>query len=837
MVTGLLALASARFFLRNPLQLLSAIVGVILGVAIVTAILITNASANRAFTLSSEAITGLTTHHVMGGETGVPQQWYVQQKRSRGYPMTPVVEGHITVGKKVLTVMGIDPFSATEFNHAGGLFQGNSGITEVLLSGGIVGGANTLADADITLHTPVNALVAGRDKTLQVDALLTTRNPAATRGLLIADIATAQQLLDRENTLDRVDFRVSAEDAALLSASLPPALQLTTAARRSETMIAMTRGFQINLTAMSLLALLVGAFLIHNTMTFSVLQRRELFAVMRITGATTGQVFRLIMAEAFVISLLGTLAGVAVGYYLSTFLIRLTTRTINDLYFVLHVQEIWFSAPLALLVIAAGLATGLLATLVSAREAAGITPMEARQRSIIETRTQYWLPRIALAGLCTMLPGWLLTFWPGQSLIPGFLALLCLICGFGMLIPFAVYHGLRMLVSITPPALTLLTIALRGLQRSISRTGLAIAALTIAVSATFGVDIMIGSFRHSVDQWLTQTLQSDIYVTLPGTISERAQGAIDPAFGAAVAQLPGVTGVSNTRTLKTQTNAGTINLLVLEPHHASATGFNFTQRSTSSWADWLSSDAILISEPLATRHELSMGDTLSLFTGRDGFRDFPIAGIYVDYGSSHGQIAIARTSYNRYWVDRGYTALGIELDDTTDADTVVDSLTQLQMDTGQPLLVRSNRDIHAISLSVFDQTFQVTKVLRLLTVGVAFMGIFSALLALQLEKARDFAVLRATGITQWQTSLIVILQTLVMGLIAGLAALPLGWLMSEVLINVINVRSFGWRMGSLLPPGSVSVTLTVALLSSLLAGLYPAYRLARQPVAALLRDE
>ncbi len=837
MVMKLLALASTRFFLRNPLQLLSAIVGVVLGVAIVTAILITNASANRAFTLSSEAITGLATHHVMGGETGVPQTWYVGQKRISGAPMTPVIEGHISVGSQVLTVMGIDPFSATEFNHAGGLLENNTGAMAQLLNGGIAGGANTLADAGITLGTPIEVIVAGQQKTLTVNAKLASRNPGATRGLLITDIATAQQLLDRGQTIDRIDLILSPAGADALRGALPPSLQLTTAARRSETMVAMTRGFQINLTAMSLLALLVGAFLIHNTMTFSVLQRRELFAVMRITGATSGQVFRLIMAEAFVISLLGTLVGVVMGYYLSTFLIRLTTRTINDLYFVLHVQEIWFSPVLAMIVTLAGLATGLLATLVSAHEAAGIKPMEARQRSIIETRTQFWLPRIALAGLLIMVPGGLLTLWPGQSLVPGFVALLCLICGFGMLIPYAVFHGLRLLINLIPSTQILLTLSLRGLQRSISRTGLAIAALTIAVSATFGVDIMIGSFRYSVDQWLTQTLQSDIYVTLPGTISERAQGAIDPRFGDAVANLPGVSGVSHTRTLKTQTNVGSINMLILAPHQDSATGFNFTHNTDTTWRDWLNTDSVLISEPLATRHALTTGDTLSLFTGRDGYSNFTVAGVYVDYGSSHGQIAIARNTYNRYWVDRGYTALGIELDETVDTEDVIATLSSLQKETDQPLLVRSNRDIHAISLAVFDQTFQVTKVLRLLTVGVAFMGIFSALLALQLEKARDVAVLRATGITRVQTGVIVVLQTLVMGLIAGLAALPLGWLMSEVLIHVINVRSFGWRMGSLLPAGSVANTMTIALLSALLAGLYPSYRLSRQPVASLLRDE
>jgi putative ABC transport system permease protein len=138
---------------------------------------------------------------------------------------------------------------------------------------------------------------------------------------------------------------------------------------------------------------------------------------------------------------------------------------------------------------------------------------------------------------------------------------------------------------------------------------------------------------------------------------------------------------------------------------------------------------------------------------------------------------------------------------------------------------------------VFDRTFMVTRVLRWLTVGVAFVGIFSALLALHLERAREFAIIRATGATRLRIISVVLLQTFLMGVLAGLLALPLGWIMSELLIKVINVRSFGWSMQSMLPAGSIPETLILACLSAMLAGIYPALRLSRSNIAAQLRDD
>lgn len=889
-----LARSSLRFFARHPAQLALSFVGIVLGVGIVTAVLITNASSQRAFALSSEALYGRTSHQLLGAD-GVDGRDYAALRRALpDLRMAPVVEGEVAIGGELFSLLGLDPFAEAGFertaNGAGLALDSSKGVADdpsgrgaagdgdasdaSADSTGAAGAAEPLVELllandalaisgvtrdrlDLPLDVPLAVEAGGRRHALRLVGTFSSANPAASEGMLLADIALAQDILGLGGAMTRVDLILDGDtDIARVSDALPPTLRLAEAASRERTMRAMTRGFQINLTAMSLLALVVGAFLIHNTMTFAVLQRRELFANLRITGVTARALLGSVLLEAVVIGTAGALAGLALGWALAHALIRLTTRTINDLYFVLHVQEVSFGPWLAVGGLALGIGASVLAAAVSALDAAGTSPGTASRRSIAESRARAALPRFALAGLAAMLIGAGIAFAPLQSLVAGFAALMLLILGYGLALPQLVAWIAR---AISAPAARLGTafaLAAGGIERNISRTGLAIAALAIAVSATFGVEVMITSFRTSVDDWLGTTLRSDLYVSAPSTVSTGSATVLDPRVLALARETPGIADVSTARAVDVATSVGQIDLLVLDPHAASIEGFEFLATGSTrgagehagapadtadgpagAWTMLLADDALLISEPLATKHGLAPGDTIGVFTAAAGERPFTVAAVVRDYGSSHGRLTMSRAAWSRWWNDDRISSLGLLVTDGAEPAEVLARLRSRLASVGQPLSTRSNDAIHDDSLEVFDRTFEVTRVLRWLTVGVAFVGIFSALLALHLERAREFAVLRATGATRGQIATTVAVQTLLMGLLAGLLSLPLGWGMSEILIRIINVRSFGWSMQSHLPPDAALSAVGLACLSAVLAGVWPAWRLARADVAGQLRDE
>lgn len=851
MLLKILARSSWQFYKQHPAQLLLSILGIVLGVGIVTAVLITNNSSQRAFALSSEALYGRTTHQISSA-SGLDQSIYVDLvKQYPRIPMAPVVSGYVSIGNSVFSILGVDAFAESAFNRAGSsasLSAVSSNIDrDSNYIGQIINNPRSLLISNVSARNNqlnsgevVDLQVGGHLHTATIAATFTSDNPAAATGLLIGDISFVQSLLQRQDKIDRIDLILDESNVSAINTRLNENLQLTPAALRMQTMQAMTRGFQINLTAMSLLALIVGVFLIHNTMTFAVVQRRELFAIKRIIGVSSRALLFTILAESVIISIAGSVLGIVLGCLLATELVKLTTRTINDLYFVLHIQNVWFSPWLILGGLVLGVGSSLAAAAFSALDAASTSPVQARLRSSIEQRRLKIIPAMALAGIFIAALGIVLALLPVQSLLVGFGALMLIILGYGLFIPWIVARLSSAAQAWLERFSFELTLAANGIYRNISRTGLAIAALTIAVSATFGVDIMIGSFRTTVDHWLASTLRSDIYISAPSTVATQQSRRLNDRTRQIVSETPGIAAISSGVVVDAITEQGAVDMLVLTPHNGSYQGFELLNDETEkSWDRWHkpAENAVMISEPLATKRHLGVGDHIALLTDISGEQLLRVAGIFRDFGSSHGKLLIARSTYDQYWHDTGIGSLGIVLDnDASSAQTLALLRSRLAV-TGQPLSIQSNTEIHRLSLAVFDRTFEVTKVLRWLTVGVAFVGIFSALLALHLERAKEFAIMRACGATRGKVMHIVLNQTLMMGLLAGVLAMPLGWLMSEILINVINVRSFGWSMQSTLPPGTVPEALLLACVSATLAGLYPALRLSRRGIASQLRDE
>jgi putative ABC transport system permease protein len=225
---------------------------------------------------------------------------------------------------------------------------------------------------------------------------------------------------------------------------------------------------------------------------------------------------------------------------------------------------------------------------------------------------------------------------------------------------------------------------------------------------------------------------------------------------------------------------------------------------------------------------------VTLLTDR-GERAFPVAGIYYDYATERGAVLMSRDVYERFWDDRGTSSLGVFVAEGHSAEAVTDALRTALAGTG--LQVRPNGALRAQALKVFDRTFAVTEALRVLAVVVAFIGVWSALMALQVERTRELATLVALGLTPAQLWALTLLETGLMGAAAGLLSLPTGTLLALILVDVINVRSFGWTMRLEIDPWLLAQALGLSVAAALLASVYPLLRLQRLPVAAALRQE
>ena len=842
--------SSLRYLTRHPWLMGLSVLGVALGVAVVVSIDLANSSAGRAFELSAETVTGKATHQVTGAAGALPDSVYRQLRVEAGVrPSAPVVEGYASVarGERTFQVVGIDPFADAPFRPylgtgPGGDFDLGTFITQ---------------DATLLSAPTANELGVAAGDTLQVDVEGTTspvvvggliepqdeRSRRALSNLLVVDVSTAQRLFDLRGRLSRIDLILPSDDAqqtaALerIRADLPPGAQLQRAEARTQTVEQMTRAFDLNLTALSLLALVVGAFLIYNTMTFSIVQRRGLIGRLRALGVTRRQIFGLVLGEAALLGAVGTGLGLLLGIVLASGLVQLLAQTINDLYFVVEVSELtitpWLLAKGSLL----GLGTTVAAAIPPAREATNAPVSTVLQRSSQETNIQNLAPWLAGAGVLVSALGAGLLMATEQSIVIGYGALLCLLLGAALLTPWAVVGLARALRPVLDRLVGVIgRMAARGVVTSLSRTGVAIAALMVAVAATVGVGLMIDSFRGTVEDWLTQSLQADIYVQPPSEVFRRSTATIDSMAAERLRAVDGTAGAYSVRRVTVQADVGQSDLVAIEPGPETEDVYRLKSGDPeAAWDAFRSGPSVFISEPYAYRHDLAVGDTVRLQTDR-GRQALPIRAVYYDYGSDLGVVMMSRSTYTRLYDDRGVSGLAFYAAEGQDVDALIADMRAATAGL-QDVIIRSNRALRETSLKVFDRTFTITTVLRLLALVVAFIGVLSALMALELERRREMGVLRATGMTPPQVGGYVTLQTGLMGAIAGVLSLPLGYVLAYVLVFVINKRSFGWTLDLAVSPDVLVQAVLLSIGAALLAGLYPAWSMAQASPATALRDE
>ena len=834
-MTPLLWRALLRHPLRHPWQLGLAILGIALGVAVVVAVDLANAGARRSFDLAMNRITGQATHRIVGDAQGLPETLYVRLRVAHGLRRSaPVVTGYLPRADRpgqLLQILGVDPFAEAPFRAFAA--AGSSGVDlRALLLNPDAALLPTELGESVTLRRGEQRFTLHRVGTLE--------GPALT-GLIITDISTAQSLLGKTGRLSHLDLILpdgpaGERQAAELRAWLPAEARLERPAERNQATADLSAAFSLNLTAMSLLALVVGMFLIYNAISFSVVQRRALLGLLRALGVSRRELFIGILGEALLLGLAGTLLGGLLGLWLGSGLVHLVTRTINDLYYVLSVRE-FFLDPGSL---AKGAALGILATLAAAwwpaREAAEVPPSLALSRAHLESHRRAALPRLVMAGLALLAAGGL-TLTISHSLTGGFTGLFLLIMGCALLTPPTVVGLVRLNQPVAARLGLLARMANRDVARHLSRTGIAVAALMVALATTVGVGIMVDSFRGGVAIWINDLLNADWYIAPPAPEDggERIE-MLDPAALAAVRTTSGVAAVSTYRRIKIDLDGRPIALIAVDLAPQSQTGYRLLDGNPAiAWREFQTGEAVLISEPLAYRRQIRTGDRLELLTP-SGLKTFAIAGIFLDYGSEHGRILLHRSSYQRYWQDPAVESAAV-FAAPGEPPALLRQRLQDRLGPLQALVIRANRDIQRFTLEIFDRTFTITNVLRLLAILVAVVGILSALLALQLERAREFAVLRATGMTTAEVGGLAALQTGFMGFAAGLLALPTGLLLAAALIFVINRRAFGWSLPFTVNPWLLLETLALAIIAALLAGLYPIWRMARaQPAAALRAD-
>jgi len=817
-----------RPVLREKARSLLVLLAVALGVAVVLAIDLAGDVAAGSFHSSLETFAGDNDLEVTAAG-GVPES-VVGKLAQLPYPIrvTPRIDAHATVVAtgETIPLFGIDLVaaannaSARQFtppeNSSGFDINDPDAIWTTRSLCGHIGGS-------------VKLLINDRQHTYKVAGLI----PASAQvsgDIAVMDIAAAQQATGRAGRVDRILLKVPDQPSfeywqQKIQSALPPGVELQAQGSETAGNRRMLAAFRWNLRLLSYIALLVGAFLIYNTISVSVVRRRADIGTLRALGASRRAVLLAFLAEAALFGVVGSLLALPLGRLLASGAVRLLSTTVNALYVSSRPGALHLSASSVVLAFFAGIGVAVASALAPAREAARVPPTEAMARGRREYDLRVERRRDALLAILLVVVAAIAARIPPLDGKPvfGYAAALLLVAASALAIP-ALTAALMPLLSASLRKLLGVEalLAARSLAGSLRRTSVLVGTLSTAIAMMTAVGIMVGSFRQTVITWMGNELPADLYLRPAGAPGGDRHPTIQPQLADRIAALPGVAGVSRFRAwdIQYQGLPATLASADIDPtHDRQQPEFLSGGSSEVVLRKLASGDNAVVSEPFANKHHVHTGDVLTLPLGARRV-PFHVVGVFYDYGDEAGYILLARSTLLRYLPDPAASNLAVYLTPGADLETVRSAIRKAA--AGSDVLIFSNREIRSEGIRVFDQTFAITWALEAVAILVAVLGIAGALISIVIDRRREFGLLRFLGAATSQIRRLILVEAGLIGLLANIAGLALGYLLSLILIYVINKQSFGWTIRFHWPVSLLILALSGVYAATVLAGLYPA---------------
>jgi putative ABC transport system permease protein len=835
--------ALAASLARSRMLFALTVFGVALGIASVLSIQLINRGSMAAFRGAVQAVSAGADLSVLPRTAAIPESLYLAVRAVRGvraaYPIYQVSAAVAGRTRFYLDVYGVDLFTPVE-----GLIAepgaGSADPAAALSVPGWIAIAPALArELGVAPGDAITVSSGSRRVALTVGALVDFQRiaPLASRKLVLMDISQAQHYLGSRGELTQVDVMLEAgaglaDLTAALAAALGPAAEVLTAEQRDRRAEGLTAAFRLNLSALSLISLVVGFFLVHTATQASLVRRRAEFGILRANGATRAQVLGLIAADAALHGVCGVAVGLPLGWLAARANLDAVSATISSLYLLGEIERLEFPPHLALLAAALGIAAAFTGALGPALDLARtevrglLAPLTLHERTGSRAGARATLALGLLAATGT----WYLAL--GREWRPaGFALAAALLLAVPLLVPWVV----RAAAERARPAQFGLLYSLRSLAVRLQTTSFAVSSLAIAVAMMVGVTIMIGSFRSTVSEWIAATVRADLYITAQSWRGTGSAGTLDDSLVGALAAVPGVRSLDRLRGFQGYSGARRVSIAGLDMAlPGGAARFRIRAGGPRAVSMVAGGGAVLISEPLARKARLGTRDSLPLHTAQ-GERHYAIAGIYQDYATESGGVVMDLATYESAFGPGPLNSVALYLDPGLDADSMVDEV--LGAFAGAPLQVRSNRGLREEVLRIFEQTFAVTRLLQVMSLLVAATGITLTLLILAREREAELALYRALGAQRWQVFRYFAGKGIGIGaggLLLG-AACGLGF--AAILVFVINRAWFGWTIQLAIPAGQLAFAATTILLVALLSSLYPALRASAASASDLARDD
>ena len=824
-----------RPLFQEPVRLALMVLAVGLGVAVVLAIEMAGNAAAGSFHSSMESLAGDNDLEVVASG-GVPES-VLATLAAQPFPLrlSPRMEDFAvdTRTRETLPLIGLDLIAevtryATQMNASDGNSDDKKTMEQVVRH--LENPESVWVSAGLGRKTGdhISLLINDRVRDCVVRGLL----PAASgnENAILMDIAGAQRALNRFGRVDRILVKLPSnsnleELQKKLSGVLPSGVEVRPQGTGTEENRKMLAAFRWNLRLLSYIALVVGAFLIYNTISVSVVRRRSEIGIVRALGADRRDVLTAFLGEAACLGLAGALVGLPLGRLMAGGAVKLMAATVESLYVSSRPGAIALTPDSLALALLIGVGVAVMSALSPAREAMQVSPVDAmaqgRREYIARSHKGRDLAIAAgLGGLAAQAAR--MPTVAGKPFF-GYFAAVLLIASAAYAMPALVNFISGIAAGVLGKFLGVeAMLASRSLAASLRRTSVLVGALATAVAMMVSVGIMVGSFRQTVVNWMSHQLPADLYLRPAGNPAADRHPTISLELVEKIAALPGVAGVDRLRAYEISYEGmpATLAAVDLRVPRANRNAEFFSGRPANEVLEQLRGTSnVVVSEPFTYKHKVKTGDTITLALG-ESRANFRIVDVYYDYASERGYILMDRDVLLKYLPDETPTNLAVYVRPGGRAADVRKEIQEVA--AGHRILIFSDRELRTEAVRIFDRTFAITYALEAVAVLVAVMGIAGALIALVIDRRRELGLLRFLGAASGQIRKMILVEAGLLGLLANLAGFALGYLLSLILVFVINKQSFGWTIRFHWPVAILLGALTLVYAATVVSGLYPA---------------
>ncbi|MEH2494638.1 putative ABC transport system permease protein [Bradyrhizobium sp. AZCC 1678] len=798
---------------RHPMQLATLLIGLISATALWSGVQALNQQARTSYDRAAATFGGTRTAMLVARSgASFPQELFVDLRRA-GWPVSPVLEGRIQIEGRSFRLLGIEPVTLpAEVGNAPAIGRADL-LSFMTPPGAMLVAPETLSDLKLAEGARPEANGGALLPPLRVQ-------PNLVPGVLVVDIGIAQSLLKMPDQLSRLLIGKTAARRATLESIAGDRLRLIEPDAESD-LERLTDSFHLNLTAFGLLSFFVGLFIVNSAIGLAFEQRLPVLRTLRACGVSARMLNAVLVLELVSLALIAGLIGLVCGYFIAGALLPDVAASLRGLYGAqipghLTLKPQWWIAGIAI-----SIAGALAAATASLTKALRLPLLATAQPYAWQQAQRRWLTyQSALALAAFAAAAGLL--WFGDSLISGFAVLAALMLGAALILPmfleFMLSLGQR--YARTPVSVWFWADS----RQQLSGLSLALMALLLALSVNVGVSTMVESFSRTFLVWLDGRLAADVYVNA----ANDAQAAEIKAW---LRERPEVEAILPGARADTQLAGAPIEVLGLPDHATYRDNWPLLQSADNAWIKLRPGNAALVSEQLARRLHLSVGDRIEV-PASGGSWALDVVGIYADYGNPKGQIAVNYAALTRRFPEIPLTRMGLRVASPNIPALISALQEKFALDDRN---VADQATMKAESTRIFNRTFAVTAALNAFTLGVAGIALLTSLLTLANSRLPQLAPLWAIGITRRRLAAIELLKTMSVALITTIFALPLGLLVAWCLLAVVNVKAFGWRLPFHVFPLQLLWLTGVAMAAALAAAALPVIRLARMQPTSLIR--